>query len=258
MVASCNKEETSNEINTAEDMTLIEDVLNSIEETVDETTFGLTGDIELETRVNPCVEITSTAPLGEFPNTFTLDFGDGCEGPNGRIRKGIMTIEITDQMENDGAARTVTFTDFYLDNVQILGSRITTNTGVNDAGQQTFSREIVGIQLIFPNGDVASRDASHLLTYLEGFDTQARWDNIVSITGTSSGVSRAGVTYSSVIVEQLIKRANCRWITEGIREITRDGQTASLNYGDGACNRAAVVTFEDGTTKEINLYRKWW
>jgi hypothetical protein len=71
-------------------------------------------------------------------------------------------------------------------------------------------------------------------------------------------VSRSGVEYSAVIVEDLIKRGNCRWIVSGIKEITRDDQTVSLDYGDGACNRAAVVTFEDGSTKEINLYRKWW
>lgn len=257
-LTSCTEKEEANEITSTEDMTLIEDILNSIEETADEQTFGFTDETELETRSNPCVEITSTAPLGQYPNTFTLDYGDGCEGPHGRMRSGIIIIDVSDKMENEGATRTVSFEDFFVDEVQVLGTRTMTNTGLNADGLQTFTKEVAGVQLVFPNGDIASRDAFHETTFLEGFDTPNRWDNIMSITGNAIGVSRSGVNYSSVIVEPLIKRGNCRWISAGIKEINRDDQTVSLDYGDGACNRAATVTFEDGTTKEINLYRKWW
>jgi hypothetical protein len=258
LMTSCTKEEINNEINSTEEMTLIEDVMNGIEETIDEATFGLTQEAELESRFDPCVEITSTAPLGTFPNTFTFDFGDGCEGPHGKVRKGVLTITLTDHMENEDAVRTLSFVDFYVDEVQLVGSRITSNTGLNDAGKQTFLREMTGIQFIFPNGEIATRDASHELTFLEGYETHYRLDNIVAITGNATGTSRNGVTYTSTIIEPLIKRGDCRWITRGTKEITRDDKTIMLDYGDGACNRVAVVTFEDGSTKEINLHRKWW
>ena len=257
-LSSCNESEELNDISSTEDMTLIEDVLNSIEESADETTFALTEDTELESRGNPCVEKTSTAPLGQYPNTITLDFGDGCEGPHGRVRKGKIIIDISDKMHNEGAVRIVSFDEFFVDEVQVTGSRSITNNGQNDEGNTYFTKEVTGIQLIFPNGEIASRDALHIMTFLEGYDTPQRFDNVMSISGNASGVSRSGVEYSAEIVEDLIKRGNCRWIVSGIKEITRDDQTVSLDYGDGACNRAAVVTFEDGSTKEINLYRKWW
>jgi hypothetical protein len=258
LLTSCNKEDELNEIATAEDMTLIEDIFNSIDETADEQTFGFTAEAELETRSNPCVVITSTAPLGQYPNTFTLDHGDGCEGPHGRIRTGIITIEVTGDMALEGSTRTVSFQDFFVDGVQVLGTHILTNTGLNANGLQTFTKEAAATQLVFPNGDTATRDAFHTLTFLEGFDTQIRFDNVLAIEGDASGISRAGVNFAVVIVEPLIKRGNCRWITEGIKEITRDEETISLDYGDGACNGVAMVTFADGTTKEINMYRRWW
>jgi hypothetical protein len=257
-LTSCNETEEINQIDSTEDMTLVEDILNSIEETVDDSTFGLTAETELESRTDQCVEITSTEPLGQYPNTIILDFGEGCEGPHGRMRSGMIIIEISDKMENEGAVRTVTFQDFFVDEVQLMGSRTLTNTGLNDDGLQTFNREVAALQVIFPNGDQATRDALHTLTFLEGYGTQNRFDNVVSIEGSASGTSRSGMTYSSTIVEPLIKKGNCRWISAGVKEISNEDQTISLDYGDGACNRAAVVTFEDGTTKEINLYRRWW
>ena len=258
LLVSCNKEDDLNDVLSTEDMTLAEDLLNSIDESADEISFSFAGESELETRSLECVEITSTAPLGQYPNTITLDYGDGCEGPYGRVRTGKIIIHISDKMTNEGAVRTVGFEDFFVDEVQITGTKSMTNEGLNGDGQVVFTHEVNGITLIFPNGETATRHALRTVTWLEGYETGNRFDNVVAITGTANGETRTGVSYSSVIIEPLIKRGNCRWISEGVMEITRDDQTVSLDYGDGACNGVATVTFADGSTREINLYRKWW
>jgi len=50
-----------------------------------------------------------TAPS---PKTITIDFGEGCEGPRGFTRSGIITITITDTLRNPGAEYQATFDNF--------------------------------------------------------------------------------------------------------------------------------------------------
>ena len=257
-MVSCTDKSGDNELISAEDMTLVEDVLNSIDESVDDQSFQFTEETTLETRNPQCVEISSTAPLGQFPNTITLDYGNGCEGPHGRIRTGKILIHLTDKMVNEGAVRTVSFDNFFVDDIQLTGTKSMTNTGLTANGLAQFLHEVNAITLTFPNGETATRDALHQMTFLKGYDTGTRFDNVVAIMGNATGVGRKGVSYSSEIIEPLIKRGNCRWISEGLQSITRDDQTVQLDYGDGACNGVAIIIFEDGSTREINLYKRWW
>lgn len=257
LIFSCNKEEALDPQTLAEDMTAMEDIENEMDAIADAEAFSFTEEIPVETR-NDCVVITSAEPRGVFPNTITIDFGDGCEGDNGRIRKGKIIVNISDNMHNPGASRTVTFENFFIDDVQITGTRTLTNSGLNSDNKPTLSVEITDFTLTFPNGDQAVKNVSRSHTFQQGFLTPNRLDDIWTITGTTNGVTRDGKSFSTVITTPLVRKGACRWIVEGIMEITTETATISLDFGDGACNGAGVITLPDGTTKEINLYRRWW
>ncbi len=256
-IFSCNKEETLDSQTVAEDMTAMEDIENEMDEIADAEAFNFAEEIPVETR-NDCVVITTTEPRGVFPNTITIDFGDGCEGDHGRVRKGKIFVNISDNMHNPGATRTVTFENFFIDDVQVTGTRTLTNSGLNIDGKPTLSVSITDFTLTFPNGEQAVKNVSRIHTFQQGFLTPTRLDDIWTISGTTNGMTRDGKTFSTLITTPLVRKGSCRWIVEGIMEITTETATISLDFGDGACNGAGVITLPDGTTKEINLYRRWW
>ncbi len=234
---------------TAEDAAVMEDMVADVEEQVDYNVEFRSGD-------DDCPTVTVEPDDGSFPKTITIDFGDGCEGPNGKVRAGQIIVTQTAPMHQAGAQRSVTFQNFSIDGVQIEGTKTLTNNGPNDEGQPTFTREVSGFVMTFPDGTSSSFDATWTRTWIEGYDTDLWLDDVFAITGSASGVNRQGVAFSSEIIEPLIKKRICPWIVAGVKQVTKGDQTFSIDYGDGACNRWATLTLPNGETKEIKL--RWW
>lgn len=254
LFVACNKEDQSLdslETTTTDDVLTADDMIQNTEEEID---------YQLESRGlgEDCPIVTVTPNDGTYPRTITIDYGtEGCEGPNGHIRKGIIQVVVTDTMINVGASRTVTFIDFSVDDVLVGGTRVKTNTGPNGEGQPTFTREVIDASLTFPNGDIAEWEGEQLITFLEGFSTPLRIDDVWQIEGGSAGVNRNGQAFTSTITTPLIKPFACPWIVSGVREVTINDHTITLDYGNGDCDKFATLTRPDGTTKVV-VIRRWW
>ena len=250
---SCNKEETpsiNEDVTTSEDLTTLQ---NLMQDTEDELELQ----IELRDDESDCPTISVETTNGGFPKTYTIDFGAACEGPNGRIRSGQIVVTKTDTLSNPGAVRTATLVDFFVDGVQLQGTKTWTNQGLNADDQPFISREISGASITYPNGDVATWEASHIMTQIIGFNTPTILDNTFEVRGGSSGVNRNGVAFSSTITEPLIKNKTCRWIQKGTKEVMVGERTRTIDYGNGNCDRFAQVTFNNGVTVTVVLQR-WW
>ena len=242
---------------TSEDITTIEYLQNELEETVD-------GIMEIRDPGDSCVTFTLLNPQGEFPNTLIIDFGGGCEGTNGHVKSGMIIVEQSAPMNEPGAIRIVSFKNFFVDSVQVAGTKSLTNTGVDTDGNITLVRSSE-IELIFPNGMMASRIVNFTIQQVAGADTDQRFDDVFEITGSAEGVNRHGHAYTATITDPLVRRRNCRWLVDGVivLEVTIEGEvfSRSIDYGhpnDGECDRLALVTLNDGTEKTIRIHRRWW
>lgn len=256
--ASCNKE-TQQEIieesvTTSEDIAALENLTQDTEDEVD----MIIDEINTNSLVtNECPTVTVTPDDGSFPRTVTIDYGtDGCEGPNGRIRKGQIIVTQTDFMRIGGAVRTVSLQDFSIDDVAIEGTKTWTNQGYDEDGNVSITRQ-VSKTITYPDGTQASWEVNHTLSQIEGADTEAWMDNVYQITGGSSGINRNGVAFSATITEPLTKNKFCRWIQSGVKEYTFGEYARTLDYGDGTCDNKAEVTFANGQTRIIRI-RAWW
>ncbi|MBK8555416.1 MAG: hypothetical protein IPL65_06405 [Lewinellaceae bacterium] len=204
-----------------------------------------------------CPSVTFAQPKGAWPNTITLSYPtDGCTH-DGHTFKGVIVVEQSDKMSVVGATRNVSFQDFYIDNVKIEGTRILTNTGLDANGYPSWSKQANEV-FLFPDGTQASFNAEHVRTLVEGADTPTRIDNVWSVTGNSSGVNRMGNAYTANITTPLVKRAICPWVVSGVITFTNGDKTRSLDFGDGTCDRDAILTLNDGTTKTIKIRHHWW
>jgi hypothetical protein len=41
-------------------------------------------------------------------------------------------------------------------------------------------------------------------------------------------------------------------------EFTLNNKVRTLDFGDGTCDRDAVLTLADGTEKEVKIRHRWW
>jgi hypothetical protein len=254
---ACKKDETgtvaSEQIMAAEDQTSANDIYEDVDEQIDEAIETRGGD----PNGNTCPTVTIDPADGSYPRTMTIDFGtDGCTGVDGRVRKGQIVVNLTDTLTNIGAVRTATFVDFYVDGANVEGTRTLTNLGLNADGNLSFSRTVVGGNITYPNGDATSWEANHTMVLTEGANTPTWLDNVWEVSGSASGVTRNGKAFTSEITTPLVRKRVCRWTVSGVKNLTVDGKTITIDYGNGTCDRLAVVTGPNGHTKVIQI--RWW
>jgi hypothetical protein len=217
----------------------------------------------IETRdPGDCPDITFEVPQGQFPNTLTIDFGAGCDF-RGHFRSGKIIVYQTAFMIESGASRSMTYENYFTDNVQHTGTKVMTNAGFDEAGNVKFIR-YADIQLTFPNGLVTSWTSEYFKTQIEGGNTDILDDNVFEITGSSSGINRNGYEFSSKIIGPLIKRHDCQWNIQGIisfEAVTANGtMTRMIDYGapNAECDNLAEVTLANGKVKIIRINKRWW
>ena len=207
-----------------------------------------------------------------WPKTVTVDFGtEGCEGPFGTVRKGKIIIVVTGRLRKEGSIRTVTFEDFSVNNFLIEGTKTTTNEGRNEDDNMYFSVVLTGGKVTTPEGQEITRSFTRTRTWIEGELTpRFRWDDIYHVDGEATGINRFGKSYTRTIIEPLVVKTACMWLTQGMVEIVNydaavtdgtveiDESTKTeiiLDYGDGECDDQATISV-NGETKEITLKGK--
>jgi hypothetical protein len=197
-----------------------------------------------------CVTITTVVSSGFVERT--LDFGDGCELPNGNIVSGmiIMSHEVdADLMRREIA---VSFNNFMRNNVLVEGTRSIERVLSNEAGNPQSTAQ-VDMQITWPGGTTATRVGTRTREWIEGFGSGTWVDNVFSITGNATTTGVLGNTHAGNITTALRREATCAFIVSGVIELSRNDNTGILAYGDGTCDGEATWTGPGGNTISIYL-----
>jgi hypothetical protein len=199
--------------------------------------------------VATCAVVTEDSET--FPKTITVDYGDGCVDIHGRTKSGKIFIHLTDELINIGAVRTVTFENYFINSVQIEGSRTATNLGPNSSDQPTFNR-IVDVAITY-NGSTFQRDFVETITWISGFETDECGDNVLSIEGTGSVTRPNGIIVPRTTTTPLTLDYTCGYIISGVIQVVAPLGTFTIDYGNGECDDEAVLTRPNGETQTITL-----
>jgi hypothetical protein len=235
---------------------LYDDIFAEVESAMDEMEFMIYEGGK-KSAVPGCKNVTIEFPGDSilWPRTITIDYGDGCPGPNQAIRKGKIIIVVNQgKFWFRGYSRTVTFDNYSVDDYKIEGTKVLTNTGKNDNGNVVFTEVLTGGKVTNPDGKELSREFERQREWVAGIATpRLRFDDEYLVTGTASGIDRKGRSYTRTIIEALQIKMNCRWIVAGTIAIQADElPEAILDYGDGECDRKATITVGE-ETREIVL-----
>jgi hypothetical protein len=165
---------------------------------------------ELRQRIGDCATITVTPNDSTYPKTVTIDFGDSCVGNDGKVRKGKMVLHFTAPVRHPGSVVTLTFVNYYVNNIHIEGTKIFRNLSEPPALIK-WSIETLNGKVTFPNGRGYMYDGIKTVKQIAGMNTNTVLDDVFQITGNSKTVFNNGLTIKLRVLDPIIKK----WFVPG-------------------------------------------
>ncbi len=267
MVISCSKEDaetvefesseaviTATELKVSDESELISEEVTAIAEDVyaaDEISTTSKADFRSD-YLPDCVTITTV--VTDTTKERTLDFGEGCELPNGNTLSGIIKLSYVKDMTLAQKTIALVLENFTFNGVSVEGGadilRVRSNENGNPQGTANAS-----FNATWPEGETASFTGTRTREWIEGYGSGFWGDNVFLITGKRTFINKAGNTFDKEVVSPLRRELSCRFIVSGVLDITRNENTASLDFGDGSCDAKGILTLPDGSSEEVFLRR---
>lgn len=203
----------------------------------------------------PTVSITPFDTVN-WPKVLTVDFGtNNCLCQDGKYRRGKILSSFTGWYRDSLTVVTITFDAYHVNDDSISGTKTITNNGHNANGNLNFDVEVINAAITNSNG-TSSWNSSRNNEWIQGENTPWPFilDDIYLISGSASGITKAGTSYAVSITSPLRVEIGCRWIVSG--SLTLTPQLVSpwlIDYGSGACDNNATLTI-NGITFNIQLY----
>jgi len=278
LISACKKDYSPSSSSQDPTKTLLMKATNDIfmegnEENVDMADVVASDNKETGNSTPDCRIITFNPSKDVYPHQKTIDFGAGCKGNDGIIRKGkkIITVYTNPSAALAGTLISkITFNNFYVDGVNIKGDVKSYVETPSNHGSRAM-KVVVNEKLNSSNGDSKTFTATHYWEQTAGGSSPRHQDDIFKITGNAEGNEILdGVTsiqWTSKIdaLHPVIKSGGCNYRTKGVMNIqlyiTTGGKstfTECLDYGDGACDNKATLSINGGTPQEVTLPLLFW
>jgi hypothetical protein len=248
----CSDDDQGNDLTEQDEVSVTKDsndADNAVEEdvqyfyTVDAAAHGNNGG-----RVQgQCVVVTNDTAA----KTVTLDFGDGCVGPHGRVRSGKVIITYGGTFGDSLANRVITFSNYVVSNKKISGTIELRDFNLNAEGHLTSTRKMINVKIEYPNGQTTTLNGVTTREWIEGQGDGNIENDVIKLTGYFEGTSTSGRSFKHNIVQPIISSFSCRsqggflrvsGVTEETISNGRRTRIRTVNYGDGTCDNIINVT----------------
>lgn len=262
-LTSCRKtkdEPRDTDTSAASDNALAEGTYNDVHNIADEaangtlTSYMVTNNSnEEKAYLSTCATVTNDTV--SVPHILTIDFGTAnCLCNDGRNRRGIINVSYSGHYRDSASTHTISFTNYFVNDNQVLGTKTVTNNGHNAAGHLSFSVTVNGSIIKAGGAGTISWTSNRTREWIVGEGTLAWNDDVYLITGSASATSAAGNAFTLTITSPLRKELSCHNIVSGSFALTPSGKyTRYVDFGTGACDNQATVTI-NGNVYNITLH----
>jgi hypothetical protein len=249
LFTSCDKEEnnSSEEVNfNSENSTraakmdnIAEGTFNIMEQAFVENETGGRGVTQFSL-FPACTEISVSVQGNNI--LVLIDFGDSCTLNNGNIVSGSILLDYGPLV---GGTYTVNYlyNDFTFNDNGVSGGGDFLYEIANQNGnpQSTLNESIT---VSFPNTTVTgTRNGLRVSEWVEGVGSGTWLDNVYHVTGNWQTEFTNGFERSGEVTETLVYKTSCRWVVAGRLEVSQDGLTAAIDFGDGECDNQAIFIY---------------
>lgn len=178
---------------------------------------------------------------------YFVNYGDNYRKcPDKLIRKGYYNVFLTDLLLNNNAQARIEFIDYYVERYKFGGQITITNLGTNSSGGYDFQFK-VDTGLLTNKYDSTRTRITHWesdnLIYTSEDDSAAN----IGLTGTASGISPNGISFTSMVSDTLLSIRSCDWFVSGLQSLNTpslDIKTGSISYADTSCTNRVYFYFD--------------
>ncbi|MBK5213035.1 MAG: hypothetical protein JJE55_05170 [Flavobacteriaceae bacterium] len=186
----------------------------------------------------------TTITIGTQGNVVTilLDFGDSCTLNNGNVVSGSIFLEYGPLISGTYTVN-YTFQNFVFNGNNVGGGGTILYEIANQNGnpQSTVNESLT---ISFPNNAVTgTRNGTRISEWVEGVGSGTWLDNVYHVTGNWQTQFSNGFERSGKVTEALVYKTACPYLVAGRFEVTQDGLTATIDFGDGECDNKAVFIY---------------
>lgn len=197
-----------------------------------------------------------------FSGMITIDYGDGssCDDTvhvrTGKIMDTFVRVLGFNDSTTFSSTDTITFEGFQRDSIKLDGTFIK-----RYSSGEPFTLTADGAKITYGDGTFVSWDGMLSFTY-DNNGTKWDWkDDSRIMTGSISGTTRTGADFSAEVTEGVVFKNECFWHNKipvsGTIEVTTDGVTSVVDYGDGTCDKVYTITVNGETTEyEFDYYHR--
>jgi hypothetical protein len=199
--------------------------------------------------------VLATLDFTTMPYTLVIDFGaTNCLCDDQKYRRGKIIVNFNGNYWATGTVISYSFDNYFINDNQITGTKTVTNMGRNSSNNFWWNTVVNGSVIKANNGGTFTWSSTRQHEWTEGETTPfIWWDDVYLITGSASGTSVDGKTYTIAITSPLRKKLNCEWLQSGTLNIQVEGlPLIVLDYGNGSCDNVATATI-NGQVYTINL-----
>ncbi len=228
----------------------VDEVAKTIEDEV-EATQKSTVDAPEARPADNCPTITRIPAFGAIlvPGqavSKTIDFGTACVNSNNNVLRGKIIINYIYQPDATTRVVTYSFDNFFHNLRQLNGSKTFTRTMTPTGPKVVMNMDLT---LTLSSGQTVRREGSRTRIQTAGFSTIIDLsDNVYQVTGDWTTTYPNNSIQTSTITTPLIVKLAClptnSPIASGVITFVRNGKTATLDYGNGVCDKLAVFTYK--------------
>lgn len=177
---------------------------------------------------------TDTGYIATFNNCVL----NGTDNVNG-------TLAVTYNLQGETSSFTASYVDFYVGETKINGTRaFSFNTSSSD---NAITFEVTSEMTVeMEDGAIISDSGTKFTTI--SFNETATY----SVEGSWTVVFE-GNTYNVTVKDPLTSEITCTYVSSGDMDVSKNGLSVNVNFGDGTCDDIATLTYPNGVVEEISL-----
>lgn len=260
MMSSCRRDYIDND-NIAQDYATSDAIFTEAHNIADEAeqlgTVTLKDNNFMGIATGNCVVVTKDSTTTPGSQEITIDFGSGCQGFDGKTRKGKVLVSYTGRYRDPGTVISIHFDGYSVNGNLVENCSVKTITNIAHSGANPKRNVSVSGRIMLANGKgIVVWTANRMREFIAGYNTPQWSDDIYSTTGNSSGITATNKSFTANITSPLRKDFSCaagrRGYTAGVIDINIGGKLRILDFGNGSCDNTFFLTI-NGRTYSITF-----
>jgi len=186
-----------------------------------------------------CAVVTMQTQTTTFPKTYYVDFANGCT-TNGITKKGKLKITFSNYVTETGSTMTVERENYYVNGNKVEGTIVYKNTTTTIP---QWTRTVTNGKFTDTNGAVYTNSGTHTTKQTAGVSTFTLEDNVYELSnGNHIVTNQNGSKITLTIVEPLIKKFSCDYVSKGQLKVEGTLFNGVIDYGNGDCDNLGTYT----------------